>query len=575
MKKLELTDELKDILSLNIEDISILLIQALAGTGKTTTLLEIIKRNQKFNFLYLAFNNKIVEDIKKKTSFKEEYKNVFPKTIHAYALLHTRSFFEEKNKNLENKLTFDLVSSVLPDAKTFEIYSIIKWFNLYCNQVLDFKEYKQFIKKLSNKEKFDLQIHERKDYILSILKKVEILYKKMLNGDAKFYTHNLYLKYFIDNMESFDYDDLDILLVDEAQDLNPVMLKLVYILIKKNKKFIGVGDDNQSIYAFMNNINLLKEFMNKKDNFDIIVKHLSYSFRFKSNSMMENYANLILDYRGLKIKGFSTDDNEDIKDTLLLGRSNAQVFWNAYILASENKHFLLIGGIDKELQTFFEDINYIINKQSSKVKSKLLKEFSDGNQLKAFAQKENDQEILSAMTLLKKLSDSGIKLFDFFKLIKKFNKNDFYLKARPNPTYLSTIHKAKGLEFDEVELLSKLNDNVSLIGFKYNTTVNGKILLKSTPHGQTIEELNLLYVAVTRAKKSITVCNEEYVVNFKFLKSKMKFSKTIILDDSTLERANSQYEYLSNEFIPISIDNWNFLINMEEFEKFKEILKNK
>lgn len=571
---LNLTHEQIDILNIDLNKFSIILIQALAGTGKTTTLLEIIKKNKSLNFLYLAFNNKIVEEIKKKKNGKPEYSNVVPKTIHSFALTYTKSFFDSNNQNLVNNLDFDLVKEILPEAKSFEVYSIIKWFNVYCNQELEFKEYKQFIKKLSNQKKFSLQIHERKDYILNILKKVETVYSEIVTGKSSFYTHNVYLKYFIDHMDDFNYDGIDVLLIDEAQDLNPVMMKLVLIFLKKNKKLIGVGDNNQSIYAFLNNINLLQELNRDNSNYDVLIKTLSFSFRFSTNSVMEKYANLILNYRGVSIKGAAEDISDDINDILMLGRSNAQVFWNAFLLSQNKKHYLLIGGIDKKVEDFFKDINYIMEGQSKLVKSKLLQEFKDTNQLKSFALKENDQEIMSAMTLLKKLSDEKIKLFTFFKDIKKFDKNRFYINARPQPTYLSTIHKAKGLEFDEVEILPKLSDRIVPIGFKYNIIFNNKILLKLLPSRQVIEELNLLYVAVTRAKKELTINNEEVLLNLAFLRSKMKFSKTVEISDTQLENANSQFEYLSSEFVEVVIDNFGFYINVEEFEKFKEILKN-
>lgn len=572
---LKLTTEQNEILEIDLNKYSIILIQALAGTGKTTTLLEIIKKHPELEFIYLAFNNKIIEEIKSKTKSKQVFPNVEASTIHSFALKYTKGFFEAQGKTLENNLTFDHVQEILGGIKPFEIYSTIRWFNIYCNQELEFKEYKQFIKKLSNKEKFDLQIHERKDYILSILNKVETLYKTISEGESTFFTHNVYLKYFIDHMEDYSYDNIDVLLVDEAQDLNPVMFKLVLTFIKKGKKFIGVGDDNQSIYGFLNNINLLIELQKDFQEHPVLVKTLTNSFRFSANSLMEKLANLILNYRGVSINGASNNTDETLNDVILLGRSNAQVFWNAYELSVAKKAFMLIGGIDKQVQEFFEDVNHIISNDSHKVKSKLLKEFHNTNELKLFAQKENDQEIMSALTLLKKLEDEKIKLFDFFKNIKKFNKNIHYIKARPEPTYLSTIHKAKGLEFDEVEMIPKLSDRILPIGFKYNTTIgNGFMLLKLLPARQITEELNLLYVAVTRAKKELTINNEETLLNIQFLRSKMKFKNVIEISDYDLEKANSQFEYLSSEFYEVVFDSWKFYINKEELEALEKVLKN-
>ena len=55
-------------------------IQACAGSGKTSTLVEITKANPNAKFLYLAFNKSIVEEAKSK--FPD---NVSIKTTHALA----------------------------------------------------------------------------------------------------------------------------------------------------------------------------------------------------------------------------------------------------------------------------------------------------------------------------------------------------------------------------------------------------------------------------------------------------------------------------------------------------------
>jgi superfamily I DNA/RNA helicase len=335
---------------------------------------------------------------------------------------------------------------------------------------------------------------------------------------------------------------------------------------------MGVGDDNQSIYAFLNNINLLKELSVNSD-YDITIKTLTKSFRFAANSPMEKYANLILNYRGISIQGVANHENGEINDLLMLGRSNSQVFWSAFELSQKQKHFLLIGGIDNELRDFFYDIDFIMNGKTSNVKSKLLKDFNSIKELKSFALAENDQEILSAITLLKKLSDEGISLFQFFKSINKFNKNKFFINARPNPTFLSTIHKAKGLEFDEVDIIPKISDAITLMGFAYNITFKNKIVLKLLPKTKVIEEYNLLYVAVTRAKKELTINNEEVLINFSFLRSKMNYHKSIEISDAQLDTANSKFEYPSNKFIEVVIDNWEFYINFDEFREFKNIIE--
>jgi len=567
---MNLTVEQNNIVDLSPEDFLILLIQALAGTGKTTTLIEYIINHQNIQFKYLSFNNKIVQSFSEKSQ-KLRLNNVSPNTFHAFSKKYTSDFF--KNQNLVNKLSFDIVSDFFPEEKSFEIYSIIKWFNIYTIQQLKMKDFIKKIKNISKKEKFELKMHERKDYVLSILKKVEELYNGIINDKTTFYTHNSYMKYFIDNMEDFDFEDFEVLLVDEAQDLNPIMINLIIVLLKKKKKIICVGDDNQSIYAFINNINLLL-YLKENNISDITIKNLTNSFRFESGSEIENLANIVLRHRNVEIKGVADYSNDkDIKDILFLGRSNAQVFLSAYELASIGKFFLLLGGISLELKEFFYDINYIFNKEFSKVKSKLFKEFSSINELKEFALAEKDQEILSAINLLKFLHKSDISLKKFFFTIEKFNKNKFFVNARPNPTYLSTIHKAKGLEYDKVVILPKISDSISVIGFDpVGALPNGTTILNIRNETVIKEELNLLYVAITRAKKSIEILNEEFRYNLDFLDSDLDSFKIVKLSTYEFDKTNCTIDFPSLEFIEVSINNTISLIHVDEFKIFREIL---
>ena len=77
-----LTDEQIQVIecSRNLKQDEILKINAFAGTGKTTTLIEITKANENKKYLYLAFNSSIVKEARKKFST-----NVDVYTLHSLA----------------------------------------------------------------------------------------------------------------------------------------------------------------------------------------------------------------------------------------------------------------------------------------------------------------------------------------------------------------------------------------------------------------------------------------------------------------------------------------------------------
>ena len=80
---MRLTEEQKEILNA-VKNESRVKIKAYAGTGKTTTLVEVIKDNPDKNFLVVAFNKSVQEEFKKRAK-KENLKNVVVYTLHSLA----------------------------------------------------------------------------------------------------------------------------------------------------------------------------------------------------------------------------------------------------------------------------------------------------------------------------------------------------------------------------------------------------------------------------------------------------------------------------------------------------------
>ena len=87
-------------------------VKSVAGSGKTTTLLELSKIHSDKKILYLAFNKNLISDIKSKI-IKENINNLFPITFDSLM----RYIFIEK-KNIEPNII---------DIKTQNISQIIPW----------------------------------------------------------------------------------------------------------------------------------------------------------------------------------------------------------------------------------------------------------------------------------------------------------------------------------------------------------------------------------------------------------------------------------------------------------------
>ena len=142
-------------------------INAFAGTGKTSTLIEIVKEMPDSKMLYLAFNNSIVAEAKKRFPTN----NCDVMTTHSLAFKHTdiKKDIKKEYKAIELMKIYDIEYE--------EGFSLIKILEYFTNSKMDLKTAKKIIK---NKKISDL---------------FEIFWKDLTNRKLNI-THNVYLKEF-------------------------------------------------------------------------------------------------------------------------------------------------------------------------------------------------------------------------------------------------------------------------------------------------------------------------------------------------------------------------------------------
>jgi len=236
-------------------------INAVAGSGKTTTLLEYAKKNSHLRILYLAYNKSLQTSLQKKLhEYKLTHMNV--STIHSLAYQKISAY----QYNLAHDLKIQVIEKLLNGyEQTFnqrtnyypvaEYVALIKdLVNFYCNSsliALDLKLLESYKKQgdLSAKKLELLNKDEQKalnhlKHILSAMK------NKIIDA-----THDFYLKMFYLNKKVSTNLGYDLILVDEAQDISDVMIAIVEA---QNCKRIYVGDSFQQIYSFRYAINALK-----------------------------------------------------------------------------------------------------------------------------------------------------------------------------------------------------------------------------------------------------------------------------------------------------------------------------
>jgi superfamily I DNA/RNA helicase len=472
----------------NMEKGQILIVNALAGCAKTTTLQKIAEDNPDSKFLYLAFNRAIVEDAK----------NRFPENTKA-TTLHGLARGYEGRKEIKT-LSLDLVSKIISkDIKSkddyFQVFNSLKVYEKFTNSHYSLLELDQLEENIKQEMMDDLSKNpriknEQKYWVIKqrtkMIPKVPEIHRYILESD--FTIFGTFLKEFVDSADSraFNYDYI---VLDESQDISKLLAKFI-ISISKSKKYkiIVVGDNNQKIYGFLGNINLsdvLEHIYEER----VIKKNLTKSFRFKKSSEMEVLSNSILNLRKEKIIGSRATESSNRKEAFI-SRNTFPLLTMAIYQIKAKKDYFLLGEIDnfnkkeirdiyslylhtkriqKYISNFFnlkveKQINELLKNKDlepfPKIETKSLQPFSSFLELHNFAERRAINELLNNiyialfidthsnnMSQINNIEHSVVNLVDqFFDIINKHS----------NPSsnaIISTIHKTKGLEFDRVTIL--------------------------------------------------------------------------------------------------------------------------
>jgi DNA helicase IV len=515
------TIEQKEILEA-LENLDMISTNAFAGTGKTTTLGLIVERYKDKRIMVLAFNRAMAKELKEKF---RDLTNVEVYTTHGLAYKYVQKELGIKNIESERalpkfineqlmikdfsyaafqgKLLVDYCRSAETNINASIVFNLIKGnHELYAHYNYGLKD--------NNLQKIANDLRE--------------VYEKAIEQNKIF--HDLYLKYFQLNIEKFLplFKDYFGLLLDEAQDTSPVTFDL-FMKIPAVKKVI-VGDKHQNIFSWRGARNYLSN-----SNFRIF--YLTETFRFGEN--IANAANKILkDYKG---------ETNSIKPSLRIKKGNGKI---AYITRTNSKIIELISNTQEKvaflrsLDDIFRPVFYAREAIHYYIYGKfynfielpeylivLIKNF------KTIVEFENycstfDREMYVAIQIANRYYDN---IGNLWKRAKS-------LYDREAKVVFATAHTTKGLEFEKVIIEGDFPKLEELI-YKYALEESKKeieeieesklktdwvpdfpeIFLKNVEkirkaikeddqnYSTLINDINLKYVAITRAQREISYNN--------------------------------------------------------------------
>lgn len=433
-------------------------IEALAGTGKTTTLCEIAKALTPKRGLYLAFNKSIADEAKSRFPL-----NMDCRTAHSLAFRAAGRPYQKRFGNITGKKAaeaLNLKDGVLGFSVTgtgvLAIETLMRFLRSADEQLTDKHVPPNLLTRLeSDKDKSTMCIHAT-HY-------ANQLWDKMRDTNSSLpVPHDLYLKLW--SLEKPKLN-VDFILFDEAQDADPVMLSVIQA---QNCQKIYVGDRYQQIYSWRGAVNAMNTIQTEK------TTPLCQSFRF--GNVIANVANAILDLpENLKLLGFSGVDS--ILTTLetpraIICRTNFGLV-EQVIIAMENNRSVYVNGGTRDLVALLRGAEDLLAGKETYVRELAI--FSSWDELVEHSETEYGAEL---KPLVKLVYSYGKKLNSLITLLESTQQSE-----KDADLIVTTAHKAKGREWSSVKLNNDFFDERSS---RYSS-----------------EERNLLYVAVTRAKQKL------------------------------------------------------------------------
>jgi superfamily I DNA/RNA helicase len=445
------------------------LVQAFAGTGKTTTLLNVAKQSPDKLVLYLTFNKSLVESAKQLSGLE----NLTICTMHSLAL----SYIDPSQEMEIGKLSLKVIENMLCiERKDANI--VLKIIDNFCASSS---------KQISLCHTSSMNLNNEEMYIsLAQEAWVHILQKKCKMP------HDVYLKLYQLSNSKLNFD---IIMLDEAQDATECMLTI----LKRQTHSVRylVGDIHQQIYGFRNVSN---PFIGTEHTEFIKRFTLSQSFRY--GYQIAHLANIFLkEFKSEKKKIYSTNLHTNILTSIrhiqtqqytLISRTNISLLKEAFELPEGVKCYMLGKTINFEKEIMYADSLHGIENENFIGVHPKVSQFGSLDELKIHYTTLSNYKWLNRLALYREYGIDALN--NFYRSLA--GKIDTIENAN---VILSTVHQCKGLEFDNVKLS---NDFIPLV-----STLNTVYVYQSK---SALEGYNLLYVAMTRAKKNLIINKEMY-----------------------------------------------------------------
>jgi DNA helicase-2/ATP-dependent DNA helicase PcrA len=467
------------------------IVEAVAGSGKTTTIVEALKHCNG-STIFLAFNKAIAEELKQR--------GVNAKTFHG--LTFSPVLRAKPGRVLDNDKTRKIFREMWEEDKTQEMYLsfVCRLVSLGKQNGLDCLRPNSEESWIAIVEHHELELdHEDAQEEVAIEMAKKLLTASNTHPEMVDFDDMLYLSV----RDGISLPKFDFVFVDEAQDTNAIQRAILKKLfrsaphsgyrLKNETRIIAVGDPAQAIYGFRG---ADSDSMSKiQDEFHCIRLPLTVSYRCPQ--AVVQHARKWVEH----IEPAPSAPNGEVRDLgetwkcedfqasdMVVCRTTRPLIALGYSLLKAKKPFFIMGRdiglnlrklVEKQKAKNIETLSQRLDAWCTREVEKALAKDDEGKV--AAVQDKHD----ALMALITELPENARTVAELLRVI------DILFQEKSNATILCTIHKSKGLESNKVWWLN-----------------SSQCPAKWASGWQFKQEENLCYVATTRAKNQLNLIEE-------------------------------------------------------------------
>jgi len=447
-------------------------IEAVAGSGKTTTIVEALKYTSG-RIAFVAFNKRIADELKRRAP-----SNVHCCTLHSLGFAALRNALPHKPEVDDGK-KMSIAKELLPADEDWPIRSVLCTLTSLCQSTMTDPADVSAVRELV--DRFDVDTNGEEIKLLAALPRMlELCISRTTVID---YDDMIYLPVIL-NMPVQQYDWV---FADELQDVSKVQMELILRSVNEFGRIMGVGDRNQSIYSFrgadseaiptiIRRLNDCKTFP-LSITYRCPVEHVKLARQFVPylEASPTAIAGEVLHMSRAQAMVKMADGD------LVMCRCNAPLVEACYELIRQGKKAVVVGrDIGKSLIS-------LVDKMRARDLLDLLTKLRDYKHQES-AKLEAAGKAARAASLADRV-DTILALCDGLSDITTLKaKIDSIFTDEATGIVFSSVHRAKGLEALRTFILEP-----NLMPFP-----------KATQSWQIVEERNIMYVAYTRAKETLT-----------------------------------------------------------------------